>query len=167
MTQNFFQKGLVAMMCISVNELDTFYFHDAYLRKIKFCKNNMTWHTYGVCIETNNTQNHEKYDTIADEMIFTFENFKIIEVTKINPSMYDYSKKEYQDNREIISEQGYGLIFDSLKNGAELMYGGFKEDNYLFEMFDSENNLYDIIISFDKATAQWEYTSDEAWYVRK
>ncbi len=150
--------------CISKNELETFCFHDSGLKKIKFDTYDIIMLMDGVCVEPKNSQNKETYAVITDYIIFRFKNAKIIAIKKIYPN-----PKE----SEIISEREYGFIMDKFQNGGEIYYGGYDNDNgkydsdtYVIELFDCENDLFDIYISFDEVIAEWDYTSDKAWYVK-
>lgn len=152
------------MKCFSKNELKTFYFHDAGLKEIKFDTYDIIMLMNGVCVEPENSQNKESYAVITDYIKFIFKNAKIVGIKKICPS-----PKE----AKIISENEYGFVIDGFQDGGDIYYGGYDNDDgkydndtFVIELFNCENDFFDIYISYDEVTAEWEYTSDKAWYVK-
>ncbi len=144
------------MKCFSKNEIETFYFHDAGLKEIKFDAYDIIMVMNGVCVEVENSQNNESYAVITDDIIFRYINAEIIGIDK---RLLD------SDNVKTIQKSEYGFILDGFHNGGEITYGGCENGNFCLELFNCRNELFDIYLCFDEVTAEWEYTSDKAWYL--
>ena len=159
-------------MYISVNELDTFSFHDAELEEIIFENKDMIWLMYAVNAETKNSQNNFPEDMCMEKATFIFEN---IELKKIKFSGYkkycsgiltetvepkEADKSEYQDilNRTVSEGTAYIMKLDSLS----------KDAGQYTACFDIEGGAGDFYFtfSFTKAIAKWEKYCGRAWYVQ-
>ena len=158
-------------MYISVNELDTFSFHDAELEEITFESKNMIWIMSAVNAETKNSQNNFPEDMCIEKAKFLFEN---IELKKIEFSGYkkycsgiltetveatEADKSEYQNilNQTISEGTVYIMRLNSL----------LKEAGKYTACFDIEGGTGDFYFTFTftQVVAKWENYCGKAWYV--
>ena len=150
------------------DEINEFYYHDAVIDSVEVNGSNMIWKTSGVCIKTSNSQNNETYDTIADNLEMRFINFQIIDIIKCGYEQYDnnniliasYANKKLEGNEFYLVVDG---MFDS-KSYLRLYGGDYEANNYCFDI-EINNELYGIILNYDMFIAEWDYTTNEAWYV--
>lgn len=124
------------------DEINEFYYHDAVIDSVEVNGSNMIWKTSGVCIKTSNSQNNETYDTIADNLEMRFINFQIIDIIKCGYEQYDNNN----------------ILIASYANKK------LEANNYCFDI-EINNELYGIILNYDMFIAEWDYTTNEAWYV--
>ena len=108
------------------------------------------------------------YDTIADNLEMRFINFQIIDIIKCGYEQYDnnniliasYANKKLEGNE-------FYLVVDSMfdsKSYLRLYGGDYEANNYCFDI-EINNELYGIILNYDMFIAEWDYTTNEAWYV--
>lgn len=78
-------------MCeyISINELDTFEFHDAVFTSAELTDTDMIWTLKAVNVTTKNTQNNHNDDMQADSTKITFFNYEITRLELYGSSIYD------------------------------------------------------------------------------
>lgn len=74
---------------ISINELDTFEFHDAVFTSAELTDTDMIWTLKAVNVTTKNTQNNHNDDMQADSTKITFFNYEITRLELYGSSIYD------------------------------------------------------------------------------
>ena len=154
----------------SVNELDTFMFHDAVFRKIDTDGRNLVWQLGNVCVKTQNSQNDLASDMQAGPMSLTFYDCTIDRIINCGSNYYS------ADGRLTGSKPGwtysqdeYPGIFETLVNYSGVISGLKESPGY------SSGCAFDILtpfegitlwLSYSKAEAHWETFEKQAWYLK-
>lgn len=150
-------------------EIDRFYYHDAFIDSAEIMGSDMLWKTNGVCIDTANSQNDEDYDTISEYMELRFFNYKITDIIKCGYAIYD-SKNILQARYENINLEGREfdrVINEFFDNDSTIrLLGHDNMENGCWFDIELNNEIYGITVSYEKFTARWEYTDSAAWYVK-
>lgn len=158
----------------SVNEPDTFNFHDSGLLHVAVQDGDMLWKVdwAGVCPA--NFAHLSEQELRTEQMLLTFRNFRISRVKIYGCNTYDAQGEIIQrtPDRELSQPQIRELLarLQSYENWcANLLYGGgsVTEDGICFEAeLDEEYakfGIYLIEIRCDAFIAEWEQYSDTQW----
>ncbi len=158
----------------SINEPDTFNFHDSGLLYVAVQDGDMLWKVdwAGVCPE--NSTHPSEQELRTEEMQLTFRNFCIFRVKIYGCNTYDAQGRIVQrtPDRELTKPQIQELLarLQGYENWcANLLYGSGRitEDGVCVEMeLDeerAEDGFYLMEIRCDAFIAEWEQYSDTQW----
>ncbi len=158
----------------SVNEPDTFNFHDSGLLHVAVQEGDMRWTVdwAGVCPE--NSAHLSEKELRTEHMLLTFRNFRVSRVRVYGCSTYNAQGEIVQitPDRELSEPQIQELLvrLQGYENWcANLLYGSgiVTEDVICVEMeFDeerAENSFYLMEICCEAFIAEWEQYSDTQW----
>ena len=156
------------MKFFSVNEFETFCFHDAWITNVTPNGADLSVEVAALCVSTQISQNQEETDMQIESATVTFSDFSMI-----SARIYGYTITYPDKSIEVVEDRTVppsefaaliGMLKDGWVNGSSLA-----DNVYGFDIFIGEklNDLYDITFSASAFTAAWDEYSGPAWYVRK
>lgn len=155
----------------SVNELNTFSFHDAEFRNIELHDLRLVWELVKVNVTTKNPQNHMGVDMEAGLLLLTFSDCRIIRIEYGGCKTYDKEGNLIiEEPSRIALEEDYSVIFQTLVDNmgfiTRLLY---EEGNSHFCSFEITIPGDGIIIDleFSEVKAEWDHYDSIAWYVKR
>ncbi len=158
----------------SVNEPDTFNFHDSELLHVAVQDDDMLWTVEWAAVCPENSAHPSEQELRTEKMQLMFRNFRISRVRIFGCSHCDAQGKIVQitSDRELTKTQIHELLtrLQGYENWcANLLYGGgsVTEDGVCVEMeLDEErvkDGFYLMEIRCDAFIAEWEQYSDVQW----
>lgn len=158
------------MKYVSVNELDTFYFHDAIIENAIFENDNMIWSVTSLNVTTDNPHNDFSTDMRIESAKITFENVIVTDITEWGYKSYDPETGEEETVAPLsIAPSGFD---DYLKQYLETnIFGMEKVENGnqgLYTACFSINGIkvFNITFTYSKAIVEWDGYCGKPWYLR-
>lgn len=153
----------------SINELDKFNLHDTELEKIKFDGKDMIWILKNANVTVKNSQNNNKNDMCVNMMKLTFKNIKIKNFVWLGSETRDEIGNLVEQTKciEVKEQNSINELKKSLKRYCYIF--GDKEIknkeqySYLFTM-NTEEGVFEFILLFKTAVAEWNEYSGKSWY---
>ena len=159
------------MKYISVNDLNTFAFHDTGIRDIILSDSEMVWSVVALNAMTENPHNEHKKDMCIEKAVITFKDFCV-------ESLVFGAYERYGSDRKLIEavdavaaepEEYAGIL--TVKPGdyyiilAKMEFAQKHNGTYsvCFEN-DCIAGNYFLELSFSEVIIEWEEYSGEAWY---
>lgn len=141
------------MNFISVNEPESFVFHDGYLEKITFTESDMLWNVSDICVNKTNSQNsNECAMGITNAEVF-FKNFRIESAT------VDGEKATQEQWDEIIKYCGESHPYFSDLDSISSLDGVTITAEFIFD-----NSLVSMTIFCTEFSVSWDNFNGRAWY---
>lgn len=154
---------------ISVNELDSFEFHDAVFTCVELTYTDMIWTLDAVNVTTKNSQNNSACDMQADSMKVTFYNSKITHIELWGYETHDCNGNiiDQQPNTVVYQKDFKKYILKIVSEQGCLFAGSKIEGESLSYSFDVNLNaeIFTMDISYSKAIAECDNFEGKAWYV--
>jgi hypothetical protein len=153
---------------ISINELDTFDFHDSIFKNIENCHSNMTWELEHVNVTIDNSQNKLDTDMEAGRLYLIFSYCSITRIEY-------YGCKTYSKEGKLMDEQpsrfapkeDYQEIFEGLVNNRGVIIG--LEDNKpkycSFEIITPYEGIT-VGIEYSEVKAEWDIFKQKSYYLK-
>lgn len=156
------------MKFFSVNEFDTFCFHDAWITNVTPNGADLSIEVAALCVSTQNSQNQEETDMQIESATVTFSDFSMF-----SARIYGYTITHQDKSIEVMEDRmvppgEFATLIRMLKEGW-VKDSTLTDNLYGLNLFIGEklNELYDITFSASAFTAAWDEYSGPAWYVRK
>lgn len=158
----------------SVNEPNTFNFHDSELLHVAVQGQDMLWTVDWVGVRPENTAHPSEQELRTEKMQLTFRNFRVARIKIYGCSIHDAQGKIVQriPDRELTKPQ-IQQVLARLQNyenwSAHLHYGGgsITENGMCIEMVIDEEHtkhgIYLMVIRCDAFTAEWHQYSNVQW----
>lgn len=115
------------MNFVSVNEPESFVFHDGYFEKIIFTESDMLWNVSDICVKKNNSQNSNECAMGIENAEVIFKNYRIESAT------IDGVKIAQEQWSDIISYCGESCTYFSDWNSAHSSDGVTVTAEFIFE----------------------------------
>lgn len=158
----------------SVNELDAFAFHDAFINDLDFSTDNMVWRISDLNATVNNSQNNGDTDLCISSARMTLQNAKISEIKFSGYSIYNDKNEllEKVDER-IADEAEYAEIIQKTSQKGKTSWAFFQglektgmhgDKFYAQFLIDSTAGYFYMTVEFDRAEVVWDRFSGLAWY---
>ena len=148
--------------------LKDIYIHDAFIQYFDFKDNTIIFGVDRICVHKECESNPHDYDTYVEQAIISIKNPNFKE-------MKYYGYKKYNDKNEIIDiiVDRYidtDNVIDEISNMIDLnpqFFGCTQLDNgdYAFTIL-YDNEVIDLILSFESCLIQWNEFSGKAWYIK-
>ena len=155
---------------ISINEFDTFRFHDAQFKNIEINNNNMIWELEKVNVTQANSQNDCDTDMEAGVLFLTFTNCQVTKIEHYGLKTYDKSGKLIKDepNRVARVEDYNDILFAIPGDHGWIsdIRSSKNQNGYQLsaEILTFEDSLI-IDIVYSDVKAEWNTYEKEAWYL--
>ena len=156
------------MKYFSVNEFNTFCFHDAWIINIYQLGTDLVAELAAMCVSTQNSQNHEETDMQIESAMVKFSDFSMI-----SARIYGYTITYPDKSVEVVEDRAvppgeFATLIGLLKEGW-VKDSTLTDNLYGLNLFIGEklNDLYDITFSASAFTVAWDEYSGPAWYMRK
>ena len=144
------------MNFISVNEPESFVFHDGYLEKISFSESDMIWNVSDICVEKNSSQNSGEFAMGIDSAEVIFKNYRIESAT------VDGAEMKQEEWNEIIVYCGESYPYFSDIDSVSSSNGVTITAEFIFE-----NSVVSMQIFCTEFTVGWDGFKGRAWYDRE
>lgn len=161
----------VPAIYISRDELESFQFHDARLKEVRFTPEGIVWTVSDLDTTTENSQNSSDIDLCIDAARLVFEKGMITEMVTLASQTFSAEGKLIADDPARTMEPScFSQVFSatanrpiyiqSLESLAEIP-GGYSAQFLL----DFGPELIDTTIQFQSVRVEWDGFCGPAWYV--
>ncbi len=156
---------------ISINELETFKFHDAVFKNIIINYEEIVWKLERVNVTKVNTQNNLNTDMEAGVLFLTFKNCIVTKIEHFVSDIYNKAGKVIQKQPNIIAPvKDYVDILSniSVNHGwISSIRSESKDDNRYQLCADVLTHTDSLIIDleYSEVKAEWDSYINEAWYI--
>ena len=156
---------------LSINELNTFEFHDARFKNIEISTENMVWELQQVNVTTKNSQNNLNVDMEAGILLLTFQNWKATKIEHYGRKTYDQKGTLIKEEPGIIAPiEDYHKILTAIPVDqgwiSRISRYNKEQDSYKFsiDILSCSDSLI-VDLEYSEAKAEWDVFLSEAWYV--
>lgn len=156
---------------LSVDELDTFEFHDARFQSIEIGTENMTWELEQVNVTTKNSQNNFDVDMEAGVLLLSFKNWKATRIEYYGSKTYDQKGNLIKAEPGIIaSVEDYHKILTAIpvNHGWISRISRYNKDQdfnkFTIDILTHSDSLI-VDLEYSEVKAEWDVFLSEAWYV--
>ena len=151
------------MKFTSVNELDSFEFHDAQITNMKLVGSTMVWEMSCPYVTTENSQNDHPADMRIESAVLTFENIVINQLEFSAYKLYTADRELIESvDRAVAQEEDYADILAESLSSYCYTYGmsdflKIDENKYqtCFNVDGGAGDYY-LTFTFSKATVEWD-----------
>lgn len=141
------------MNFVSVNEPESFVFHDGYFEKIIFIESDMLWNVSDICVEKNNSQNSNECAMGIEKAEVIFKSFRI------DSANVDGAEMKQEEWNEVIAYCGESHPYFAGLDSA------FSSDGIIITAeFIFENSLVSMTIFCTEFIVSWDNFKGRAWY---
>lgn len=157
------------MKYCSADELDTFVFHDAYLKTFRVDGRDIVWTLTDLNATTKNSQNAGDVDLCIQEAKIVFSGASILKIEAVGYRMYDEEGNLTDEvSAEIVPPSEYAdFICRMQENPAYIMDMWFPEeygDRYTVGFCINGASVCMLYMEIMKAEATWDAYKGRAWY---
>lgn len=157
----------------SIDELNTFDFHDAVIENFILSEKEMTFEISELNATTANSQNSDKNDLCIEKAIMTLQNAEVTDLEFLaykeinNQGIILKDEPAKKADKEQFSEILQNTLIDC-KSYFQSVESLKKENDKYTACFciDGNFNTYFLTVKFDSAIVSWDVFSDVAWYVK-
>lgn len=149
---------------ISVNELDTFHFHDAILDRLSFEGNDMVWHVRYLGVVMANTQNRHLTDMTIKEAKVMLHDIEFTPFYHPNTGILPATTPEELFRLFLDAGQTVFSYFFSAPSDEQ----GRQCGNVEWMLYESSiiDFLFDFSVRFSRLTVEWDEFDGPAYWVR-
>ena len=156
---------------ISINEFDTFKFHDAQFDNIEINNENMIWELEKANVTKANSQNDLDTDMEVGLLLLTFKNCKVTRIEHFGCKYYDKAGNLIKEEPNIITSiEDYLEILNDIpsNHGWISRISSYSKDQNRYRISIDILTFSDSLIidfEFSEVKAEWDIFKKEAWYI--
>ena len=147
---------------ISVNELDTFVFHDAVLEQLSFEENDMVWHVRYLGVNIANTQNRHQTGMMIKEAKVTLHDMEFIPFCHPNTGIIPAMTREDLIRRHLrAGGTCFSYFFSAPSDRPDCLCGDAEWISSI-----GYDCLFNFSVAFSRLTVEWDEFAGAAWWIR-
>jgi len=144
----------------SINELDTFVFHDAILERLSFEGNGMIWHVECLGVHIANTQNMHLTDMMIKEAKVTLHDIELVPFFHPNTGLLPATTRE-ELIRHSMPGTWFSYFFSAPSDGLDRLCGDVE-----WIHSSDDDCLFNFSATYSRLMVEWDEFDGPAWWIR-